>query len=446
MRVERPRGTRDFLPEEMRKRRLMEERIRTITERWGYEEIRTPTFERAELFTLKSGQEILKELYEFEDKSGRHLALRPELTAPVIRLYLSELKMSPKPTKVYYFGNCFRYEEPQKARYREFWQFGTEIIGTDTAEAQAELIALAFTILTALGIEAELHVGHVGLIREVLREKPLTEEQINTVMHLIDKDQRDAVIELLTERNVTKPEIDKVLHLIDLTGRDTLREAVDRELITTESAAVRELEQLLEILAYYRIPYTLNLGIARGLDYYTGMVFEIYEAGGKLGAQNQLCGGGSYRLTALFGGDDVPSTGFAFGFDRLAEIYTVPAADLTRQSVVVVPVRSDPADRDVVREAVRIASLLRAFVPTHIDLMTRSISAQLKYANALSSSFAVMVGKDELHEGVVTLRNLSSGEQERLSVEVCMARIKSYFNLFELAEKPAYKPEVREEA
>ena len=437
MRIERARGTRDFLPAELRKRRLMEERIRTITERWGYEEIRTPTFERAELFTLKSGQEILKEMYEFEDKSGRHLALRPELTAPVIRLYLNELKMSPKPTKVYYFGNCFRYEEPQKARYREFWQFGTEIIGTDTAEAQAELIALAFTILTALGIEAELHVGHVGLIREVLREMPLTEEQIATVMRLIDKDQRDAVIALLTERNVSKQEIEKVLYLIELTGRDALQEALDRELITAESTAVRELEQLLGIFEYYTIPYTLNLGIARGLDYYTGMVFEIYEAGGKLGAQNQLCGGGSYRLAALFGGDDVPSAGFAFGFDRLAEIYSVPAADLTRQRVVVVPVRRDPADREVLREAIRIASLLRAFVPTHIDLMARSISAQLKYANALSSSFAVMVGTDELREGVVTLRNLSTGEQERLSVTACVARLKSCFNPVEPAEKPA---------
>lgn len=424
----------------------MEERIRTITERWGYEEIRTPTFERAELFTLKSGQEILKEMYEFEDKSGRHLALRPELTAPVIRMYVNELKMSPKPTKVYYFGNCFRYEEPQKARYREFWQFGTEIIGTDTAEAQAELIALAFTILKALGLEAELHVGHVGLIREVLREMALTEEEINTVMRLIDKDQRDAVTALLTDRNVLKPDIEKLLYLIALTGEDALQEALDRELITAASAAVRELEQLLEILGYYRIPYILNLGIARGLDYYTGMVFEIYEAGGKLGAQNQLCGGGSYRLAALFGGDDLPSTGFAFGFDRLAEIYSLPAADLTRPRVVVVPVRRDPADRAVVREAIRIASLLRAFVPTHIDLMARSISAQLKYANALSSSFAVMVGTDELREGVVTLRNLSTGEQERMSLDACVARLKNHVNLVEQAEEPALKPAERDES
>ena len=120
MRIERARGTRDFMPAEMRKRRVMETKMRDIADKWGYEEIRTPSFERAELFTLKSGEGILNELYEFKDKGGRHLALRPELTAPVTRMYVNELKMAPKPTKVYYVGNCFRYEEPQKARYREF--------------------------------------------------------------------------------------------------------------------------------------------------------------------------------------------------------------------------------------------------------------------------------------------------------------------------------------
>lgn len=168
--------------------------MRELAERWGYEEISTPTFELAELFTLKSGEAILKDMYEFEDKGGRHLALRPELTAPVTRMYVNELKMASKPTKVYYFGNCFRYEEPQKARYREFWQFGVELIGSDRPEAQAEVIALAYYILESLGIKAELHIGHVGLIREKLRDAKMDEEQINKVMRLIDKGERGEVI------------------------------------------------------------------------------------------------------------------------------------------------------------------------------------------------------------------------------------------------------------
>jgi histidyl-tRNA synthetase len=409
----------------------MEERMRAVAERWGYEEIRTPTFERAELFTLKSGQEILKEMYEFEDKGGRHLALRPELTAPVIRMYLNELKMAPKPTKVYYFGNCFRYEEPQKARYREFWQFGTEIIGADSPEAQAELIALAFTILQALGVDAELHIGHVGLIRELLGQTPLNDAQINTVMRLIDKEEREAVLELMTEAGVEQAVIDDLLYLIDLTGKDALTEACARGVSAADSAAVRELEQLLEILEYYGVEYTLNPGIARGLDYYTGMVFEIYEAGGKLGAQNQICGGGSYRLAALFGADDIPLTGFAFGFDRLAEIFSVDEADLKRAEVVVVPIheKGRDADREVLKAAIEIAGRLREFVPTHIDLMTRSLSAQLKYANTRNDSFAVLMGRDELEGAKVTLRNLLTGEQEKIGLEDCVARIKAYFKL-----------------
>ncbi|HDS46003.1 MAG TPA: histidine--tRNA ligase [Methanomicrobia archaeon] len=428
MRIERARGTRDFLPVEMRKRRIMEERMRAIAERWDYEEVRTPTFERAELFTLKSGPEILKEMYEFADKGGRHLALRPEITASVIRMYLNELKMAPKPTKWYYFGNCFRYEEPQKGRFREFWQFGTEIIGADSPDAQAELIALAFAMLTALDVHAELHVGHVGLIRELLSARtPLSEERINRVMRLIDKGEHAAVIELMGDAGVEQSVIDDLLYLIALKGKDTLQEARARGVIAAGSAALAELQALLELLAVYGVAYTLNLGIARGLDYYTGMVFEIYEVGGKLGAQNQVCGGGSYRLAKLFGGEDIPSTGFAFGFDRLAEIFEVSADGVRPGGVIVVPIRTGPGDRAIMGAAIELAARLRQYVPTHIDLMNRSLKAQLKYANTRNYQFAVMIGTDELRDELVTLRDFITGSQDKLSVDACVERLRARF-------------------
>ncbi len=425
MRIERARGTRDFLPAEMLKRRIMEAKMRDIAEKWGYEEIRTPTFELAELFTLKSGEEILKDMYEFKDKGGRHLALRPELTAPVIRMYVNELKMAPKPVKVYYFGNCFRYEEPQRARYREFWQFGAEIIGSDSPEAQAEIIALAFYCLKSLGIKAELHVGHVGLIREVLQAANMEEAEINKVMNLIDKGEREAVVEFMGGIGTERELIDDLISLVDLKGKDALNEARALKIIASDNDALKELEMLLKIIDYYDIVYTLNLGIARGLDYYTGMVFEIYEADGKLGAQNQVCGGGSYRLAALFGGADTPSTGFAFGIDRLAEIFPLETDDLKRKEVVVVPIKEKNRDPDVIKEAIKIASELREFFPTHMDVMSRSLSAQLSYANAINASFAVFVGKKEVKEEKVTLRNLDTGEQEKMSVEECVERIRN---------------------
>jgi histidyl-tRNA synthetase len=157
------------------------------------------------------------------------------------------------------------------------------------------------------------------------------------------------------------------------------------------------------------------------------MVFEIYEAGGKLGAQNQICGGGSYRLAAMFGGDDTPSTGFAFGFDQLAELFLMEAKDLNSIKVVVVPIRANKADPDVTKEAITIATTLREFFPTYLDVMARSIGAQLSYADSIHASFAVLVGKNEVEEGKVTLRNLESGQQEKVGVEECVERIKACF-------------------
>ncbi len=432
MRIERARGTRDFLPAEMKKRRMIEAKMREIAERWGYEEISTPTFELAELFTLKSGEGILREMYEFRDKSGRHLALRPELTAPVIRLYVNELKMAPKPTKVYYFGNCFRYEEPQRARYREFWQFGAEIIGSDHPEAEAELIALAYHITNTLGIKAELHVGHVGLLREILRTANMSDAMISRAMRLIDKGAKSELTELMSDIGLESSKKEDLIHLIDSRGEAAMEEA--RRMIAKDSEAQEQLgrlEQLLELLRYYEVSYTLNLGIARGLDYYTGMVFEIYEAGDKLGAQRQICGGGTYRLAALFGSsEDIPSTGFAFGFDRLAEIFQDEGHEL-KKAIVVVPVRDkkrQDQDREVIKTAIRITARLRERFITYLDLMNRSIREQLAYANALHASYAVLVGKRELEAGKVTLRDLETGEQAITSLEECIERLEDIYH------------------
>ncbi len=413
MRIERVKGTRDFLPVEMRKRRVIEAKLREIAERWSYAEISTPTFELAELFTIRSGEAILDEMYGFRDRSGRHLALRPELTAPVIRLYVNELKMAPKPIKVYYFGNCFRYEEPQRARYREFWQFGAEIIGSDRPEAEAEIIALAYTIIEELGIDAELHLGHVGLIREILRDAGVSDAMMGRVMRLIDKGARDELMELMQSMGI---ECDALMHIIDLRGGAAIEEARH---ITAHSESLEHLEQLQQLLDYYGVGYDLNLGIARGLDYYTGMVFEIYESGDRLGAQRQICGGGTYRLAALFGGDDAPSTGFAFGFDRLAEVYHMEENEPVR--VVVVPVKNEP---EVLQAAIRITSRLRAHFNTYLDVMHRSLSEQLAYANAIHASYAVIVGKRELAEGKVTLRDLETGEQHKITMDECIAQLK----------------------
>lgn len=387
----------------MAKRRLIECKMREIAERWGYQEIQTPTFEDLKLFTIKSGEAIVEEIYEFKDKGGRALALRPELTAPVIRMYVNKLQKKPKPLRFYYFGNCFRYERPQKARFREFWHFGVELIGSDRPEADAEVIALASTMLDEIGLKGDLHIGHLGVLRGLMRS--LAPEVQRAAMRCIDKKDRQGLVKLLKDRDATLK--DALLALIKSKNVDEAREIVG------DVSELRQFENVLEILNALGVRYKTDFGIARGLEYYTGMVFEIYAK--NLGAQNQICGGGAYRLAHLLDGEDVPATGFAFGFDRVVEALDVK---MGAQKRVVVITRDETR-----KDALKIALSLREHIPTYVDVMGRSITAQLSYANAIGASHAVIVGPKELQAGRVTLKDMKTGEQELLTLSEVIKRI-----------------------
>jgi len=403
MKLNRPRGTRDFTPAETEKRRYIENRMRATAEHWGYGEVKTPTFEHTELFTIKSGEAILDELYTFKDKGGRDIALRPELTAPVLRMYVNEMSVSPKPIRLYYFENCFRYERPQKGRFREFWQFGVELIGSDRAEAEAEAIALAAAMVSDIGIEADLRIGHLGVVRGVLHD--LDSEMQADAMRLMDKKDLDGLEVLLADDPDVK---DRLLPLIDA----DLEEARS---IVGDTVALEELQATLSVLDHYGAPYEVDFGIARGLDYYTGMVFEMYAAG--LGAQNQICGGGTYRLAQLFGGAETPSCGFAIGFDRVLEVCGIEPPHEPKVAVVYLP--------DVVEDAIRVASRLRdgGGVRTTIDISGRKFGQQLKHADAIGADYAVIVGTKEVEVGMVTLRDMRTGKQKMLGAEDAIARI-----------------------
>jgi len=402
MEVQRPRGTRDFLPEEMAKRKNVENRMRDVAHRWGYGEIKTPTFENIELFTLKSGEGILGEIYNFKDKGDREIALRPELTAPVIRMYVEELQRSAKPLKFYYFDNCFRYERPQKGRFREFFQFGVEIIGSARPESEAEVIAMAVEMLKSTGVQGDLHVGNLGIVRTLLKD--LEVEHQSKVMRYVDKKDGKGLEDFLDHIQAPDEIRGKLFRLIGLRGENAVHEA--RELVG-DIDAIKQFEALLELLDVYGLEYQVDLGIARGLDYYTGMVFEIYCEG--LGAQNQVCGGGSYRLAQLFGGEDTPSTGYAIGFDRIMEICEVKP-EVPGRIVVV-------SFEDTRMEAIVIAQKLRKHVPVYIDVMGRKFKDQISYANTIGASHVVIVGKNELDAGKVALKDMKTGEQVLVTVE-----------------------------
>ncbi len=411
MKITKPRGTRDFLPEITAKRRYLEGLLRDVVKNWGYCEIITPTFEQLELFTLKSGEGVIGELYNFTDKGGRDMTLRPELTAPVMRMYVNEMQALPRPLKLFYFENCFRYERPQKGRFREFWQFGVEVIGSKHATADAEIIALATEMLKVAGIKGDLHVGHLGIIRHVLSQ--LEPEQQSKIMRLVDKKDDMGLTEYLEEIQAPITLKENLLELICITGNngDDIIEKVTR--ITGEIEELNTFKDLLQFLDAYELEYTVDLGIARGLDYYTGMVFEIYAQG--LGAQNQVCGGGSYQLIKLFGGGDVPSTGFGLGFDRIMEIYE---QEVTQKKKVVLISTEDSR-----KEAIGIANRMRRDLNVYTDIMNRNFKAQLSYANTLDADYAVIIGKKELESGKLTLKDMHTGEQYQMTLEELIEKI-----------------------
>ncbi|WP_094227999.1 histidine--tRNA ligase [Methanolobus psychrotolerans] len=408
MKISKPRGTRDFLPEDTKQRRHVENILRQIVRNWGFNEIITPTFESLELFTLKSGEGIIGELYNFTDKGDREMTLRPELTAPVMRMYVNEMQAYQQPLKLFYFENCFRYERPQKGRFREFWQFGVELIGSNKADADAEVIALATYMLKAVGIKGDLHVNNLGVIRHLLNI--LETEHQSKIMRLVDKKDDIGLNDFLEEIDAPADLRMKLLELICLTGDEAISNA--KELVG-EIPEIQRFQELLTLLDTYGVEYTIDFGIARGLDYYTGTVFEIYAEG--LGAQNQVCGGGSYQLIKLFGGGDVPSTGFGLGFDRIMEVCEIEAPD--DKPIVIIA-------KDSTRlEAVKTSIKLRPHMPVYNDLMKRNFKAQLTYANNIGANHVIIIGEQEVEAGKVTLKNMNSGEQELLTIEEVILKL-----------------------
>lgn len=429
MEFTRPRGTRDFLFDEMRQRNQAESTLRTIFENYGYQEIKTPLFEELKLFTTKSGEEIVDQLYNFKDKSDRELTLRPEITASVARLYLNELeKASTKPIKLYYYGSCFRYERPQKGRFRQFWQFGCELIGAKTPQGEAEVIALCSDAIKSLGITtADVNINHLGIIRGLFKHFEISTETQREIMVIIDKGDKDLLIASLSgdKAVIDNDELNQILlKLIDLVGDRYIIDYVEELIAPYEESqdALNELKELIDLLEAFQVEnYTLNLGVARGLDYYTGIVFEIYVP--ELGAQKQICGGGSYSLVKVFGGQEVESTGFALGFDRLmnaieelAEVKELPS----HLDVFVAPIA-----KDVSVKAFEITQLLRKNgLKTDVDLNAKKFKKLMNYADKIKVPKIIIVGANDLLKGKVTVKDMVTGQQELVDIENIVTYLK----------------------
>ena len=424
MEVSKPRGTRDFLFKDMKKRKHVENKLRNIFEKYGYGEIKTPIFENLTLFTEKSGEAIKEEIYHFKDKGNRDLALRPELTAPVARLYLNELQRTAKPIKMYYFGSCFRYERPQAGRFRQFWQFGCELIGGKSPEAEAEVMAMAAQALEEIGIkDYKFHIGNLGIIRNLLSDANVHEDEQNKIMGLIDKGDEKELKKLLNKSKISETLKEILLKLIGIKGHDEVIEEV-REIIKTCKGAFKSLDDLEELLNLLKTfgfnNYIVDLGIARGLDYYTGIVFEIYVH--ELGAQKQISGGGTYNLIQIFGGEPVESTGFAFGFDRVMEALILQETAFPIKGIVDIFVA--PLSNDMRNDAFKIAQdLRRNGISTDVDLAGRKLKKLLSYADSLGAKYTILVGARDFENGKVTVKNMMTGDQELTDLDVISQKL-----------------------
>ena len=420
--MRRPRGTRDLFGEELVRARYVTKVMSEVFKRYGYEEVETPAFEPLELFTKKTGTTVVKQMYTFQDKSGRWLALRPELTAPVVRLYISQLKSAPKPLKLFYFGSCFRYERPQARRWRQFLQSGTELIGSAQPEADAEVIAMSNEVVRELGITRyELRIGHIKLLREVLARAGVKGDAQDSIMRAIDSGDKARLRTELNRAGVKSADRQLLKALIALRGDIGVLDRAEKLVgkLPKAKAAVQNLREIIKCLQPFGVDeFTIDFGIARGLEYYTDMVFELYVDGVQIG------GGGRYdELIELLGGKPCPAVGVGFGVDRVAWA-------LSKQGIRMPPERLDcmilPAAPSMLSECLKIARELRsAGVSVDVDLMGRSLSKAIAYADARGTEHAIIVGAKDLVVGKVTLRNMRTGEQTQVPREELITRMRT---------------------
>ena len=434
--MQRPRGTRDFTPAAMKRRLALEHLLEDVAQRHGFSRVQTPVFESLELFTAKSGPGVINQLYAFQDKGERDLTLRPELTAPVMRMVAEEMRMDTKPLRLSYYGQCYRYEEFKTGRYREFFQYGVELIGASGPLAEAEVLALAVNMLHATGLEGwEIRIGHVGVLKDALTGLGLSSEvdastgepPIASAMRLLDKGDDAGLAELFSTHGLDSSNAEPLRALASLDGgMETLGPA--RELLSSMDGvsleALDELETTLTALAALApAPPTMavDLTVARGLDYYTGMVFEVKVE--ELGGEGQVLGGGSYKLLHLFGLPDLdPCCGFGLGFDRVLLALEAQAAASGRDEAV--PGEIDdrphiaiaPNKADHMPLLPLVASLREAGARVELLLSKKNYGRIIKWTEGIGASHLLVVKPEDLENGVARLINFKTGD--RLDVEL----------------------------
>lgn len=422
------RGMRDLLPEETRTMKYIKNKARSVAETFGYGEIMTPLVESYELLAAKAGEEVRLRMFAFKDLGGRMVALRPEFTPSIARVVATTLKNEPRPLRLFCLGTLYRYDEPQRGRYREFWQSDFELIGSDKPEADAEVLMLTNSLINRVGLkESVFRVGHVGVLRGVLTEEGLDERVQNSVLQLMDKKQYEAALALIKDSGASETCSTALRNLVELRGRDVFKVLEKmKEHVRSYEKSIVAVENLSEILKMVvesgcKINISVEAGFARGLEYYTGMIFEVYVP--ELDVA--LSGGGRYdRLVELFGGEHTPAVGVANGVDRIMlamQGQKVILEEATGRKVMVIPIGDETK-----AEALKISQMLKnANMIVEFEVMGRKMSKALEDADRRKIDYVVIVGKKELDEGKVGLKDLKKREQITLRIEELAKNIAS---------------------
>ncbi|WP_368294409.1 histidine--tRNA ligase [Dehalobacter sp. TBBPA1] len=409
MSIQRPKGTQDIIPGTIEKWQFLEEQIRKICSEYGYKEIRTPVFEATELFQRGVGETtdiVNKEMYTFMDKGQRSITLRPEGTASVCRAYTeNKLYALQQPVKMYYLGPMFRYEKSQAGRFRQFHQFGAEVLGGEDPLVDAEIICLIWDFFGRIGLK-----GLVVEINSVGCPTCRAEHRIRLQEFL--QECKDDLCPDCQNRFTKNP-----MRILDCKN-SSCQKLTENAPTTLDTLCVDCAEHFAKTQEYLKIAgiaYRINPRMVRGLDYYQKTAFEVTAEG--IGAQNAICGGGRYDgLVQEIGGPATPGIGFAMGLERILSV-------MEKQSVEMLPEVEAPVVIAALGEAARqegfrlLGDLRQAGLPAVMDLLGKGLKGQLKYADREQARYVLILGDDELSRKMVIVRDMRLGEQQEIPLD-----------------------------
>ena len=411
------RGTRDFYPEDMRLRNWLFERFHSAARSHGFEEYDAPVLESEELYTRKAGEEIVGQLYNFEDKGGRRVALRPEMTPSLARMVMARAGGLALPIKWYSIPQCWRYERTQRGRGREHYQWNVDIWGMDGVEADAELLSVLIQFFDSVGLSSEdlvIRISSRKVLEEVLGSLGLEGEifaQTCVIVDKMDKLPEDVIEAQLSDLGLSSESISTIRSVLGITELKSLSSA-----LSSDSEALIELQSLFSLCDSYGISdwVSFDASVVRGLAYYTGPVFEAHDRAGNLRA---ICGGGRYdKLIGTLGGNDLPATGFGFGdmviMELLADKGLLPELSTGVSDVVF------GMGTELRGAAMQVAAKLRSAGRT-VDLVleNKKMKWVFKHAERCGATRLVMVMPDEWAEGKVRIKDLDIGEESTVAME-----------------------------